>query len=158
MARDIVWYCSLASPFKTPKKQRTAMPAVINFTPHLVRVLAGAQGGLILGYVGFGRAACLRTFRLVAELPSAGVARAATSVEPAGTIKVNGVLVPLTRTAYGLPQGLPEPKLEIWLLVSKITAAAAVAAGRPSYDLLVAGEAVRDDDGNVLGVTGFGRV
>ena len=95
---------------------------------------------------------------LVAELPSEGVARAATSSVPSGMVEVNGEEVPVTKTGFGEVQDLPEPQVGVLLVVSKITADAASAGGRPVDDLLIVGEAVRDEAGKILGVTGFGRL
>jgi len=91
-------------------------------------------------------------------LPSEGVARAATSSESAGRVLVNGHSVPVTRTVFGEVQDLPEPNKDVMLVVSKITADAALAGGRITDDLLIVGDAVRDPGGAILGVIGFGLV
>lgn len=129
-----------------------------NLTPHALQLLAEQEGGPVAGSVGFGRAARRAQFRLVAELPSEGVARVATRIGRAGTIEVNGEQIPVTVTVFGEVQDLPEPAESVRLVISKITADAARAGGRSADDLLIVGESVRDAEGKILGVTGFGRV
>lgn len=131
---------------------------IVNLTPHSLVLLAEDEKGSIAGAVGFGRGARQAKFRLVAELASEGVARATTSVESAGTIEVAGASVPVTKTVFGGTGDLPAPTEGMRLVVSLITASAANAEGRTTDDLLVVGEAVRDEDGKIIGVTGFGAV
>ena len=56
------------------------------------------------------------------------------------------------------PDDLPAPVEGVRLVVSLITASAAQAEGRSTDDRLVVGEAVRDEGGRIIGVTGFGAV
>lgn len=134
------------------------MTIIRNLTPHALQLLTEQEGGPIVGSVGFGRAARQSSFRLVAELVSEGVARAATHSEAAGAIEMNGEQFPVTATVFGEVQDLPEARPDVRLVVSKITADAATAGGRSTDDLLVVGEAVRDAEGKILGVTSFGCV
>ena len=134
------------------------MTKIVNLTPHALVLLAEDPAGEVAGSVGFGRGARQAQFRVVAELASEGVARATTSVEAAGTVEVNGQSVPVTKTVFGGTGDLPAPADGVRLVVSLITASAAQAEGRPTNDLLVVGEAVRDDAGRIIGVTGFGAV
>ena len=134
------------------------MAKIINLTPHVINVLAEDAAGEVAGSVGFGRAARAAQFRAVATLPSEGVARATTSVEVVGTVEVNGQAVPVTKTVYGGTGDLPTPVDGVRLVVSLITASAAQAEGRSTDDLFVVGDAVRDEGGRIIGVTGFGAV
>ncbi|MGB4761849.1 MAG: hypothetical protein WBP12_00665 [Candidatus Saccharimonas sp.] len=134
------------------------MATIINLTPHVLVLLVEDAAGEVVGSVGFGRGARTARFRVIAELPSEGVARAATSVRPAGTVEVSGHVVSVTRTVFGEVQDLPEPQGGVRLVISLITANAAAAAGRTTDDLLVVGESVRDEGGKIIGVTGFGAV
>ena len=59
---------------------------------------------------------------------------------------------------FGGTGDLPAPVEGVRLVVSLITASAAQAEGRSTDDLLVVGEAVRDEGGRIIGVTGFGAV
>ncbi len=131
---------------------------IINATPHSLVLLAEDEAGAIAGVVGFGRGRSA-TFRQVAELaPSGLVPRAATSKLALEPVEVDGAMIPVDRTAYGEVQNLPEPDGETTYVVSLLTAQAAAAGGRPTDDLLVVGEAVRDMDGKIIGCTGFGRI
>jgi hypothetical protein len=134
------------------------MNKIVNLTPHAIAVLVEDANGSVEGSVGFGRAARPGTFRLVAELPSEGVARATTSSVPAGSVEVNGVSIPVTKTVFGEVADLPEPANGVQLVVSMVTANAAAACGRSTDDLLIVGETVRDGGGNIIGTTGFGIV
>ena len=84
---------------------------------------------------------------IVRAIPSAGVARAAVTSTPTG--RLDGV--PLVAQTYGRPEGLPEPKPGVYLVVSLVTAQAAEAAGRDTDDLLLVADLVRDDAGRVIG-------
>ena len=134
------------------------MTIIKNLTPHPLVMLAEEKNGDIEGSLGFGRATRPANFRLAAELPSEGVARAATSTVAAGEVRVTGVSFPVTRTVFGEVVDLPEVEEDTLLVVSLITANAAVAGGRTADDLLVVGETVRDEGGRIIGCTGFGRV
>ena len=134
------------------------MTKIVNLTPHALVLLVEDPAGEVAGSVGFGRAARAAQFRTVAELASEGVARATTSVESAGTVEVNGQTMTVTKTVFGGTGDLPAPVEGVRLVVSLITASAAQAEGRSTDDLLVVGEAVRDEGGRIIGVTGFGAV
>lgn len=134
------------------------MSTIINLTPHALVLLVEDENGSIAGGVGFGRAARQAQFRVVAELPSEGVARATTSVRQIGMALVNGEQLPITKTIFGGTADLPAPVDSVKLVVSLITATAAHEEGRATDDLLVVGEAVRDDAGRIIGTTGFGAV
>ena len=134
------------------------MSVIRNLTPHALVLLTEDSAGEVAGSVGFGRAARETSFRIVAELASEGVARATTSVEEVGTVEVDGELLPVTKTVYGGTADLPAPANGMRLVVSLITANADAAEGRPTDDLLVIGEAVRDAGGRIIGTTGFGAV
>lgn len=88
------------------------------------------------------------------ELPSEGVARAAQTDVPAG--EVDGI--PVVRTTFGNPDGLPEAEEGVFLVVSVITANAARAAGRGTEDLLLTSNPVRDAEGRIVGCRALARV
>ena len=93
--------------------------------------------------------------RPLAVLASEGVARAATSEKAVGVVKFDGLSVPVLKSEYGKPVGLPEPEKGVYLIVSALTAQAAARAGRATSDLLVIAHSVRDAEGNILGCTRF---
>lgn len=134
------------------------MSRIVNATPHALQLLAEDEAGNIAGVVGFGRGRAAQ-FRLVAELkPSGIVPRAATTKVALESVELDGVMIPVDRTAYGEVENLPEPDGETTYVVSLLAAQAASAGGRTSDDLLVVGETVRDADGKIIGCTGFGRI
>lgn len=131
---------------------------MINLTPHAVVLLVEDPTGDVAGTVGYGPASRAATFRVAATIPSSGIARATTTTVLAGLVEVDGHTVPVNRTTYGAPEGLPAPDGGTLLVVSPVTAQAAQAAGRPVDDLLVVGDLVRDENGKPIGCTGLGRL
>lgn len=122
---------------------------ILNYTPHTIDVYRRQD---VIPDTGRGFVA--RHGRgPVYVLPSAGVARAASSESPAGT--VDGI--PLVEVQYGRLEGLPRPSLGVYLVVSAITAQAARAQGRSTDDLLLTTGLVRDADGRIVGCTAFAR-
>ena len=77
------------------------MATIKNLTPHALVLVVEDETGPVSGGVGFGRAAREAQFRVVAEMPSEGVARATTSVEEVGRVEVNGESLPVTKTIFG---------------------------------------------------------
>lgn len=110
------------------------MKNIINLTPHAV-VLFLADG-------------TTKTFE------SQGVARAEQSVVEAGNI--NGYR--LVRTSFGAPVDLPAPQDGTFYLVSSILVSAARQSGRTVEDLLLPADAVRDDQGRIIGCRAFALV
>ncbi len=113
---------------------------IINLTPHPVVVMDEMRNTLLT------------------IAPSGIVARAAQTDKVIGAVEVDGVSVPLVKSAFGEVEGLPEPTEGTAYLVSIITLNAAVANGRTTEDLLLTSGAVRDDGGQILGCTRFARV
>ena len=105
-----------------------------NLTPHEVKVLA--DDGSVIG-----------TF------PSVGVARARQTDTPVGLIES----IPVVKTGFGEVTGLPEPTEGVAFIVSIITLNAARAHGRSTDDLLITSQAVRDDQGRIVGCRAFAR-
>ena len=103
---------------------------VVNCTPHPVTIV---ENGVV-----------------VRTIPTSGeVARLSVSTEPAG--EVMGISV--TRTVFGEPVGLPEPKLGTCYIVSQ-----RVKNALPERDdLVVPAEVVRDAAGNSVGCRSLGR-
>lgn len=138
--------------------KRGSEMTIINATPHALILLAEDATGAIAGVVGFGRGRAAQ-FRQVAELVSSGIVpRAATTKVAEMPVEIDGMTIPVDRTAYGEVEGLPAPDGEAIYVVSLLTAQAAAAGGRTTEDLLVIGETVRDEGGRIIGCTGFGRI
>lgn len=95
----------------------------------------------------------------LATFPASGnVARAAQTQDALPSVRHNGAKIPVYRMTYGVPVGLPDPAEGTGLIVSALTANAAKAAGRPTYDLFIVQGVVRDDTGAIIGCTGFAQV
>ena len=111
------------------------MAIVINLTPHVVSVVSN-DGNII------------------ASFPSQGVARAAQKAVVIGD--VNGI--ELASMTFGSPQDLPDPQMDTFFIVSALTANAAKVQGRPTDDLLITADPVRDAEGRVVGCRRFAIV
>ena len=88
------------------------------------------------------------------EFPSQGVARAAVQTEELGIR--DGYRI--TKSTFGAPVNLPEPREGVFLIVSLATANAAVQYGRTTDDLLLTNDAVRDSSGAIVGCKAFAVV
>jgi hypothetical protein len=100
-----------------------------NLTPHAVVLIHGDGSRL--------------------EIPSSGAARAIQEDAIVGELEG----IPLVRSTFGAPTGLPEWEEGVFLIVSAMTAKAAQAAGRRIDDLLLTSGAVRDAEGKIVGCT-----
>lgn len=113
----------------------TEVERIENWTPHPVRIVDAAGD-------------------VVDEFRPVGVARAAQTDQPDGTIAG----VPIVRTEFGQVIDLPEPLPGVYRIVSIITALAARASGRSTDDLLLTGGLVRGPDGAITGCRQLARV
>lgn len=104
---------------------------IINLTPHTITIVG--QDGKIL-----------RSFP-----PSGNIARVSTIQKDAGTIAG----VPVKLQTYGAVQGLPAPQDGVVYIVSSIVAQAA--DGRDDLIIPDTANAIRDDQGRIIGVPGF---
>lgn len=112
---------------------------IVNLTPHALSVIDSDN-------------------KIVASIPSTGLARATQTDRPVGMVQTGGVQIPLVETVFGAVEGLPEPDGETMYVVSLITAQAAIASGRGGSDLLYpSGVPVRDANGQILGVRALAR-
>lgn len=107
------------------------MKKVINLTPHPITICDGA--GAVLKVIP----------------PSGQVARlAAKTVRTGQTVDD----VPLSRTEFGEPDGLPEPEAGTLLIVSQL-----IKSALPERtDLAVPAEVVRDEKGVIIGCQSLG--
>ena len=108
---------------------------LINLTPHDINIVRNGE-------------------ELVTFPKSNQIARCKEAVEQVGYITVNGVKIPIIRKRLGEIEGLPEPQEGVKYLVSLAVAKAAV--GR--NDLLVPGQAVRDEKGRIIGTSALAVV
>lgn len=125
------------------------MAKLVNMTPHTITVYAtdDCQEVVKGSYVSL---VLKEGAEPIMTLPSEGVARASSSKELLYTIDS----IPVYKTVYGEPEGLPEPAPNTYIVVSALTAQAAP----QRHDLLIIDGAVRDSEGRICGCTAFGRV
>ena len=86
-------------------------------------------------------------------IPSDGIARVTETKAVAPSIDVDGVTVETFVSAFGEVENLPPQEEGVMLIVSALVASAT--KGRD--DLLVPGELVRDDGGNIVGCKSLRR-
>jgi len=110
------------------EKKMKKKTKIVNLTPHCVRIVM-PDGS-------------------IREVPSAGIARLAVNIESAG--EFDGI--PLTKSVFGQPKGLPEPVPGTMYIVSGIMKSALT----ERTDLVVPNELVRDDKGAVIGCRSLG--
>ena len=86
-------------------------------------------------------------------IPSDGIARVTETKTTTPSIDVDGVTVETFMSAFGEVENLPPQEGGVMVIVSALVASAA--KGRD--DLLVPGELVRDDGGNIVGCKSLRR-
>lgn len=107
------------------------MSHLINMTPHPINIV-DAENNIIKVTAASGN-----LIRLSASTVDAGI-----TVED----------IPVTKTMFGNPEGLPEYQLGTFYIVSQL-----VKSALPSReDLLVPAEVVRDSSGNIIGCRSLG--
>lgn len=104
---------------------------IINLTPHEIKVLDAGNN-------------------LLHVIPSAGLARCQVTRQQVGN--VNGI--PVNRTVFGEVEGLPEQQDDIIYVVSAIVAQAV----KNRDDVVIPDDAVRDEQGRIIGCRSFARV
>ena len=104
-----------------------------NFTPHNVVIVINEETKIVI--------------------PSDGIARVTETKTPSTSIDVDGVVIETFVSAFGEVENLPPQEEGIMIIVSALVASAA--KGRD--DLLVPGELVRDDGGNIVGCKSLRR-
>ena len=86
-------------------------------------------------------------------IPSDGIARVSETKTITPSIDVDGVIIETFSSAFGEVENLPPKEEGVMVIVSALVASAA--KGRD--DLLVPGELVRDDGGNIVGCKSLRR-
>lgn len=110
---------------------------VDNYTPHLISIYTPNGKNQICG------------------ITSSGIARAAEIHDNVDTLSTGDFSIPVDRVSYGDVDGLPPEKEGVFHVVSLITALQC--AGKRN-DLLIVSGTVRDDQGRIIGCTGFARM
>ncbi|WP_077616859.1 hypothetical protein [Caenibacillus caldisaponilyticus] len=110
---------------------------IVNLTPHSINLMPnGADGTEII------------------IPPSGTVARCATNRVQVGTVDIDGVTISINRTQFGEVEGLPDPQPDTVYIVSSLVAQA-VKGQR--VDVLIVDDAVRDDQGRIIGARALAR-
>ena len=104
-----------------------------NFTPHNVVIVINESTKIVI--------------------PSDGITRVTETKTPSTSIDVDGVTIETFVSAFGEVENLPPKEEGVMVIVSALVASAA--KGRD--DLLVPGELVRDDGGNIVGCKSLRR-
>ena len=86
-------------------------------------------------------------------IPSDGIARVTEAKTVAPSIDVDGVIVETFKSSFGEVENLPPQEEGVMVIVSAMAADAA----KDRNDLLVPGELVRDNDGNIIGCKSLRR-
>lgn len=110
---------------------------LVNLTPHAINLMPCGVDGPV-----------------VTIPPSGTVARCATTRVQMGAVTVDGVTVPINRTQFGDVDGLPDPAPDTFYIVSALVAQA-VKGTRD--DVLIVDDAVRDDQGRIIGARALAR-
>lgn len=97
---------------------------IVNLTPHKVTIVK--EDGT-----------------LIQEFESEGVVRLMQNTMEVSTINN----IPITKTFFGEPEGLPKEKPNVYYIVSRMV----LEACKNREDLLVPNEIIRDDKGNIIG-------
>ena len=104
-----------------------------NFTPHNVVIVINESTKIVI--------------------PSDGIARVTEAKTVAPSIDVDGVIVETFKSSFGEVENLPPQEDGVMVIVSAMVASAA----KDRNDLLVPGELVRDNDGNIIGCKSLRR-
>ena len=104
-----------------------------NFTPHNVVIVNSEELKIVI--------------------PSDGIARVTETKTVTPSIDVDGVIIETFVSAFGEVENLPPQEDGVMVIVSALAADAA----KDRNDLLVPGELVRDNDGNIIGCKSLRR-
>ena len=104
-----------------------------NFTPHNVVIVIDSTKKIVI--------------------PSDGIARVTETKTVAPSIDVDGVTIETFKSSFGEVENLPPQEEGVMVIVSAMVASAA----KDRNDLLVPGELLRDNDGNIIGCKSLRR-
>ncbi len=110
---------------------------IVNLTPHVLNFMPEGPDG-----------------PTVTIPPSGQVARCAVDRVQVDTVAVDGITVPVNQTQFGAVTGLPDPQPDTIYIVSAVVAQAV--PDRP--DVFIVDDAVRDDQGRIIGARALAHV
>jgi hypothetical protein len=110
---------------------------IVNLTPHALNLMPGGPAG-----------------PTVTIPPSGQVARCAVDRVQVDTVTVNGVSVPVNQTQFGSVSNLPDPQPDTIFVVSALVAQAVP----DRQDVFIVDDAIRDDQGRIIGARALAHV
>ena len=110
---------------------------VVNLTPHAITLMPEGPDG-----------------PMVTIPPSGQVARCAVDRVQVNTFTVDGITVPVNQTQFGAVTGLPVPQPDTIFVVSALVAQAVP----DRQDVFIVDDAVRDDQGRIIGARALAHV
>lgn len=110
---------------------------IVNLTPHALNLMSEGPDGPV-----------------VTIPPSGIVARCDTSRVQAGTVTVDGITIPVNQTRFGMVSNLPDPQPDTIFVVSALVAQAVP----DRQDVVIPDDAVRDDQGRIIGCRALAHV
>jgi len=110
---------------------------LVNLTPHQLNLMpAGPDGPMVV-------------------IPTSGtVARCTTSRMQVNTVTVDDITIPVNRTQFGAVDGLPDPQPDTIFIVSSVVAQAVP----DRQDVFIVDDAVRDEQGRIIGARALAHV
>ena len=110
---------------------------IVNLTPHPLNLMPEGPDG-----------------PTVTIPPSGQVARCATSRVQVDTVTVDGITVPVNQTQFGSVSDLPDPQPDTIFVVSALVAQAVP----ERQDVFITDDAVRDDQGRIIGARALAHI
>lgn len=110
---------------------------IINLTPHAINIMPQGPDGPV-----------------VAIPPSGQVARCTVDRVQVDTVTVDGIAIPVNRTQFGEVTGLPDPQPDTIYVVSALVAQAVP----ERQDVFIVDDAVRDEQGRIIGARALAHV
>jgi len=110
---------------------------IVNLTPHPLNLMPEGPEGPV-----------------VTIPPSGQVARCTVDRVQVDTVTVDGISVPVNQTRFGKVENLPEPQEGTIFIVSALTAQAVP----EREDVFITDDAVRDEQGRIIGCRALARI
>ena len=110
---------------------------IVNLTPHALNLMPAGPAGPV-----------------VTIPPSGQVARCAVDRVQVNTVAVDGIAVPVNQTRFGEVSDLPDPQPDTIFVVSALVAQAVP----DRQDVFITDDAVRDEQGRIIGARALAHV
>lgn len=110
---------------------------IINLTPHALNLMPEGPDGPV-----------------VTIPPSGQVARCTVDRVQVDTVTMDGIAIPVNRTQFGAVMGLPDPQPDTIYIVSAVVAQAVP----ERQDVFIVDDAVRDEQGRIVGARALAHV